>query len=125
MLLVRVQVLEPDAEHKAVRVDYAVSANSINFSDGPELRKEAKIDFMAVAWDKDHKNAGYIQNTVSASLTPEIYQQALRTGISMHQELELKPGKYTLKLGVIDRGSQRVGTIEVPLTIPGAQTAQK
>jgi VWFA-related protein len=125
MLLVRVQVLEPDAEHKAVRVDYAVSANSINFSDGPEQRKEAKIDFMTVAWDKDHKNAGYIQNTVNASFSPEIYQQALRTGIPMHQELELKPGKYTLKLGVIDRGSQRVGTVEVPLTIPSAQTAEK
>jgi VWFA-related protein len=125
MLLIRVQVLAPDAEHKAVRVDYAVNANDVSFSDGPEQRKETKIDFMTVAWDKGHKNAGYIQNTMETSFRPEAYQQALRTGIPMHQELELKPGNYTLKLGVIDRGSQKIGTVEVPLIIPGAQTAQK
>ena len=125
MLLIRVQVLAPDAEHKTVRVDYAVNANDVTFSDGPEQRKETKIDFMAVAWDKDHKNAGYIQNTMETSFRPEAYQQALRTGIPMHQELELKPGNYTLKVGVIDRGSQRVGTVDVPLTVPSAQTAQK
>ena len=108
-----------------MRVDYAVNANDVTFSDGPEQRKETKIDFMAVAWDKDHKNAGYIQNTMETSFRPEAYQQALRTGIPMHQELELKPGNYTLKVGVIDRGSQRVGTVDVPLTVPSAQTAQK
>jgi VWFA-related protein len=125
MLLMRVQVLAPDAEHKAVRVDYAVNANDVTFSDDPQQRKETKIDFMAVAWDKNHKNAGYIQNTMETSFRPEAYQQALQTGIPMHQELELKPGSYTLKIGVIDRGSQKVGTVEVPLIIPGAQTAQK
>jgi VWFA-related protein len=125
MLLIRVQILAPDAEHKAVRVDYAVNANDVGFSDGPEQRKETKIDFMAVAWDKNHKNAGYIQNTMETSFRPEAYQQALRTGIPMHQELELKPGNYTLKLGVIDRGSQKVGTVEVPLIIPNGETAQK
>ena len=80
---------------------------------------------MAVAWDNNHKNAGYIQNTMETSFRPEAYQQALRTGIPMHQELELKPGKYTLKLGVIDRGSQRAGTVELPLTISAAPAAQK
>jgi VWFA-related protein len=124
-LLVRVQVLAPDADHKAVRVDYAVNANDVSFSDGPEQRKGTKIDFMAVAWDNNHKNAGYIQNTMETSFRPEAYQQALRTGIPMHQELELKPGKYTLKLGVIDRGSQRVGTVELPLIISSGQAAQK
>jgi hypothetical protein len=125
VLLMRVQVLLPDAEHKAVRIDYAVSPDGITFTDAPEKHKDTKIDFMAVAWDKDRKDAGYIQNTVDASLPSDVYQQYLRTGIPMHQELELKPGTYTLKLGVIDRGSQGVGTVEVPITVPAAQTAQK
>jgi VWFA-related protein len=124
VLLLRVQVLLPDTEHKTVRIDYAVSPEGITFTDGPEQHKETKIDFLAVAWDKDRKDAGYIQNTVNASLPPDVYQNALRTGIPMHQELDLKPGTYTLKLGVIDRGSQKVGTVEVPITIPGSQTAQ-
>ena len=123
MLLIRVQVLLPDAEHKAVRIDYAVSADGITFTDGADQHKEANIDFMAVGWDKDRKNAGYIQNTVAASLPLADYQKILRTGIPMHQELELKPGSYTLKLGVIDRGSQKVGTVEIPIAIRASDGA--
>jgi VWFA-related protein len=117
MLLIRVQVLLPDADHKALRIDYAVSPDGVTFTDGADQHKEINIDFMAVAWDKDRKDAGYIQNTIEASLQAAEYKKELRTGIPMHQELELKPGSYTLKLGVIDRGSQKVGTVEVPITI--------
>lgn len=120
MLLMKVQVLTPDAEHPAVRIDYALSPDGITFTDGADGHKQTKIDFMAVAWDHDRKDAGYVQNTVDASLPADEYRKALRTGIPMHQELALKPGNYTLKLGIIDRGSQKIGTVEVPITIPVA-----
>jgi hypothetical protein len=42
----------------------------------------------------------------------------MKTGIPLHQELDLKPGTYMLRLGVIDRGSQRIGTVDVPVTVP-------
>jgi len=120
MLLMKVQVMAPDSDHPAVRIDYALSPDGITFSDGADGKKETKIDFMAVAWDHDRKDAGYVQNTVDASLPADEYRKALRTGILMHQELALKPGNYTLKLGVIDRGSQKIGTVEAPITIPVA-----
>lgn len=41
----------------------------------------------------------------------------LTSGIPAHQELELKPGKYRLRLGVIDRATNKIGTLDVPLTI--------
>ncbi len=42
-----------------------------------------------------------------------------------HLDLEMKPGKYVLRLGAIDRNSQRIGTVDVPIRIPGPETAQK
>jgi len=40
--------------------------------------------------------------------------------LPFHQELDLKPGSYTLRLGVLDRGSQKIGTVDVPLTVGGS-----
>jgi hypothetical protein len=40
-----------------------------------------------------------------------------RTGLPMHQELVLMPGTYDLRVGVLDRASQRIGTINVPLVV--------
>jgi len=42
----------------------------------------------------------------------------MRTGLPFHQELDLKPGTYTLRLGALDRGNQKIGTVNVPITVP-------
>lgn len=41
----------------------------------------------------------------------------LQSGIPAHQELELKPGNYRLRLGVIDRLTNKIGMLNVPLTV--------
>ncbi len=117
MILLRVQVLPPDADHKRTRIDYAVDANDVSFSETPEHRKRAVLDFMTAAWSPDHKLAGQVADTMETEIRPEVFQQAVKTGLPMHQELDLKPGSYTLRLGVIDRATQRVGTVDVPLTV--------
>ncbi len=125
MLLLRVQVLPPDQEHKAVRIDYAVEAQDIAFADASDKRKHADIDFMATAWDKTNQDAAHVTDTMQATIRPELFDQVLKTGLPMHQELDVKPGSYLLRLGVIDRGSQKIGTVDVPLTIPGGKTGKK
>jgi len=46
-------------------------------------------------------------------------------GVPAKQDLTLKPGVYNLRLGVMDRVSQQIGTLDVPLVIPDRATAQK
>lgn len=124
MLLIKAQVLPPDREHKMVRIDYAVDSHDISFSDTPDQKKHAAVDFMSVAWDKDFKDAGYSTDTVEADFLPAVFQQIMQTGFPAHQELELKPGNYKLRLGVLDRGSQKIGTVDVALTVPAIEAAQ-
>jgi len=119
MIYLKAQVLPPDAEHKTVRIDYAVNAHDLVFADGNDQRKYASIDFVATAWDKDSKLVTHTADTMNATLRPEIYDQVMKTGLPFHQELNLKPGKYLLRLGVLDRGSQKIGTMDVPLMITG------
>jgi hypothetical protein len=117
-LLMKVQVLPPSAEHKSVTIDFAISPSDLAFSDGDEQRKIATVDFMAVALDKKLKECGITTNTVDAHMRPETYQNIFKTGFPGHLELELKPGKYVIRLGAIDRNTQKIGTVDVPLEVP-------
>ncbi len=125
MLLVKAQVLLPDSEHKTVRIDYAVDSNDISFAEATDQKKHAAVDFMSVAWDGDFKSAGYATDTVEADFLPAVYKQIMQTGFPAHQELNLKPGTYKLRLGVIDRGSQKIGTVDVPITVSATESATK
>jgi len=123
-LLFKAQVLPPAADRKSVSIDFAVSPSSLTLVDSPDQRKNATVDFMAVALDKNLKESGIASNTVAAAMRPETYQQVLKTGFPGHLDLEVKPGKYLLRLGVIDRNSEKIGTLDVPLDVSN-QSAQK
>jgi hypothetical protein len=112
-LLLEVKVIPPEAEGKTVSIDFAVSPSNRFFEDGADGRKNTTLDFMAVALDKSLKEAGLATNTITR---PETYQQVLKTGFPGHLELNVKSGNYVLRLGVIDRNSGEIGTLDVPLS---------
>jgi VWFA-related protein len=121
MVLLKVQVLPPDATHKTVRVDYAINPQDVIFADTPDKLKHVALDLMAVAWDKDGKSGGESSDKIDSSVSLSSYQNAMRSYIPGHQELEVRPGAYTLRLGVVDRNSRRIGTVDVPLTVTAEQ----
>jgi VWFA-related protein len=123
-LLLRVQVLPPDAKKSAVQIDYGVFAPDISFTESADQIKHAKIEFVAVAWDKKNASAGSTSQTMDLALKPASYQAALEHGLSAHLELELKPGTYQLRLGVLDYGSGKIGTLNVPISIPESSAAK-
>jgi len=125
MVLLKVQVLPPDATHKAVRIDYAINPHDVTFLDTEENAKRVMLDLMAVAWDKDGNAKGQDSGRIDATVPINVYEDVMRSHISAHQELEVKAGTYTLRLGVVDRTSRRIGTLDVPLTIPDSQAPTK
>jgi hypothetical protein len=118
MLLLRVQVLPPDTKKDAIKIDYGVYAPDITFHDSEDHYKHAKLEFVAVAWDKKNAAAGSASQTMDLGMKPSTYQATLEHGVPAHLELALKPGTYKLRLGVLDYGSGKIGTLEVPLWIP-------
>jgi VWFA-related protein len=117
MLLVTLRVAPPDTSSKAVRIDYSIDLSGINFNDTTDNRKRAILDCMAVALDGNGNIAGQIANTMDATLQPEEFLAFQRTGLPAHQELVLPPGTYELRVGVLDRASRRIGTVNLPLVV--------
>ena len=122
-LLMKVQVLPPNGERKSVSIDFAVVAAGLDFAGVPDQQKNAVVEFSAVALDKNWKQAGAASKTIDVSLQPEAYRRVLLAGFPGHLDLEVKPGRYSLRLGVMDRRNQRIGTLDVPLEVPAEGSA--
>jgi VWFA-related protein len=118
MLLMNAKIVPPAPGNKSLRIDYGIDLGGVAFQDAPDQKKRAILDCMTVALDKDGTVVGQVANTVDASLGPQDLQVFQRTGLPFRQEMVLPPGTYDLRLGVIDRASQKIGTLNVPIVIP-------
>ena len=72
---------------------------------------------MAVAFDKDGKEVAHASDTLDGAIPQAAYDAVMKQGLPANQEIELKPGTYNLRLGVMDRATQQIGTVDVPLEI--------
>jgi VWFA-related protein len=125
MVFFTAQVLPPDDNHKDVRITYIVNPNSVTFEDVPEQKKHIVLDCIAIAYDKEGKEVAHAADTLDGSIPTSAYETVMTHGVPAKQELTLKPGVYNLRLGVMDRVSQQIGTLDVPLVISELATAQK
>jgi hypothetical protein len=65
------------------------------------------LDLMAVAWNKDGEAAAEDSGKIDTAVPLNVYQDVMRSYLlPSHEELEVKPGTYTLRLGVVDRNKQ-------------------
>jgi len=125
MLFMTASVLPPDATHKNVRIQYVVNPNGVTFTDAPDQRKHLVLDCIAIAYDRDGKEVGHASDTLDGTIKAAAYETVMNNGIPAQQEISLPPGAYNLRLGIMDRSSQQIGTVDVPLVVPGVEAAKK
>jgi hypothetical protein len=76
-----------------------------------------------VAWSAEGKNAGSLMGNFDPKFQKGGFDKIMKTGLQVHQTLPLKSGSYTLRIGVADRKSGVIGTLDVPLTVPATTSA--
>ena len=113
--IMEAKVVPPDTPDEATKIDVFIDVRELALTE-QNGQKTPLVDFVAVAWDGDGRQHGSFSeefHTVSEAQ----YQSLLKTGLRVHQDMRLKPGSYRLRLGVMDRVSGRIGTLDVPLTV--------
>jgi VWFA-related protein len=123
MLLLRVKIAATEGASDNVGIDYGVYAPDLAFTG--DAIKHARLEFVAVAWDRNNKPAANVSQTMDLDLQPETFKKIQNTGVPAHQDLTLKPGDYKLRMGVMDYATGKIGTMEVPVTVHPPQTASK
>ena len=111
------RVVPPDTPDKAVQVDFLVDMHDLAFLQSADHRDQPDIMFVSAAWNSEGKPQGNVVGNYQQILRPAELQVLMKTGLRLQQQLPLKPGSYQLKLGIVDRLSGKIGTIDVPLAI--------
>jgi VWFA-related protein len=97
---------------------FAVPARQIAFTAAPGEVERGAVEFDLAAYDTDGKLINGLSQTVTLPLTADGYRQFLQSPLRYFQQLDLPAGVTFLRIGVRDTVSNRIGTIEIPLTVP-------
>jgi VWFA-related protein len=104
-----------------VRYDilYFLPTRQITFADGPGGTHKCSLAFDVAAYDVYGKRiSGLSQTVTSPPLSAEQYRQFMQKPFQLFQQVDLPPGETFLRVGVLDSVSDKVGTLEIPLTVP-------
>lgn len=112
-------VMPPSEKNKKVVVNFAVDPHTVSFEHRSDGLEHAKVGCVVWAYGKDKEKPTMAKEvTQNAGLKPEVYKQLMSQYFPCKQEIDLKPGTYTLRLAVIDRTTNQIGTANAPITVP-------
>jgi hypothetical protein len=96
---------------------FTLPPSQIDFADAGGGTYSGSVEFDVAAFDSDGNLVTILSQTQKLPLTTEEYQQFIATPFQFFQQLDLPPGQFTLRVGVFDTVSNKLGTLEIPLTV--------
>jgi VWFA-related protein len=125
-LIVKTRVIPPVESRDPAMLDYLVDVTALGLAEDKATPKKKDLDviFAASAYDEAGKLVSSRTWRVKMALTDEDLVSMKRTGLQLHQDYALKPGNYRMRMGVLDRNSGKIGTLDVPVNVPSPEPAK-
>lgn len=103
-----------------VVVNFGVDPHTVAFARRSDDLEHASISCIVWAYAKGKKTDPVRGEggAFDANLKPDEYQQMMKSYFPCQRAVQLKPGDYTLKLGVLDRTTNLMGTTTTSVTVP-------
>jgi hypothetical protein len=113
------QVLPPSETSKKVAVTFHIDPRTLTFEKKDGGMEFAKLSCTVWAYGKDKDKPTMSSGTVTANLSASEYQQMMQQRfLPCNRQLDLKPGTYALRMGVLDRASNKIGTATAQVVVP-------
>ncbi len=97
---------------------FVIPGRQIAFADGPNNTRHASLEFDLAAYDADGKLISSLSQSINLPLTADQAAQLAHSPFRFFQQLDLPSGQLFLRIGILDPASSKIGTLEIPLTIP-------
>jgi VWFA-related protein len=113
------QVQPPSDKSKKVVVTFHIDPRTLAFEHKNDGTEFARLSCTVWAYGKDKDKPIMSSGTVNANLKANEYQQMLQQRfLPCDRQLELKPGTYALRMGVLDRATNKIGTTSAQVVVP-------
>ncbi|HUY80320.1 MAG TPA: VWA domain-containing protein [Acidobacteriaceae bacterium] len=128
MLRLKSKLQMPTKADPNLLLDTTVDPSGVSLSTDSAGVRHGKLLVLLVALNRSDNRKSAMQpdsppqtsGALHLNFTPAQYRSILKTGINFALRLPLKPGSYLLRLGVTDMNNHRLGTLDMPITIPPA-----
>ena len=96
-------------------IDFAILVSDLTFTLAPDQQRQSKVEIALVAYDQAGKPVNSVVKSADISLNPQLYAGFAKTGVPLHEEIDVpNPGAY-LRTGICDVATGRAGTLQVSL----------
>jgi len=106
-----------DKTQNKLVVRFGIDPHTLSFQRGPDDLQHASVS--CVVWAYPPKGDPIrAEGQSNAALKPDEFQKLMASYLPCSRSLVLKPGSYTLRLGVLDNNSNLIGTASTPVNVP-------
>src|SRR5579864_1161111 len=118
-IVFQAQVQPPSEKNKKVVVTFHIDPRTLAFEHKDGGMEFARLSCTVWAYGKDKDKPMMSNSTVNANLKANEYQQMMQQRfLPCDRQLELKPGTYALRMGVLDRATNKIGTASAQVVVP-------
>ena len=99
---------------------YQLGLDAAQMTQTPDGLHHGLLLAMVIAYDQQGRALNSVLNTESLALDPKVYADSLKQGLPFYQELDIPPGDATIRVGIYDVSSGKIGAMEFPLKVESA-----
>jgi VWFA-related protein len=111
-------IVQPSEQTKnKVLVNFGVDPHAISFEKQDDGLQHATVDCAVQAYTEKGKVVKTEASTVNAQLKPETFTRVMETIFPCQDYIDLPPGNYVLRLGVMDHTNGLMGTTNARVTV--------
>jgi VWFA-related protein len=113
------QVQPPSEKSKKVVINFHIDPRTLAFEHKEGGTEFARLSCTVWAYGKDKDKPTMSNGTVNANLKASEYQRVMQQHfLPCDRQLDLKPGTYSLRMGVLDRATNKIGTASAQVVVP-------
>jgi VWFA-related protein len=108
----------PAVKHPTSRymVNFAIDQGDVKLKEEAGGVRTGKLVISMIVYDRYGNIVTRKDHIVALNIKPDIYNVYGKTGIQLRDWVEVPRGQYWLRTGVYDESTNKVGTLEVPLS---------
>ena len=105
-------------------IGYDVDVAPISLTESADGVLHGSATVLAIAYDRDGKALNSVSNTLNITVPTSEYPKFQKLGIQYREQLDLPAKTAWLRAGVFDPTSGRVGSIELPFSVPISRSSR-
>jgi VWFA-related protein len=99
-------------------IDFAIDSSDLRIVPVENGSYRISLIHMIASFDAEGRALTGTSNGIEPELSPEVYKEVLIGGFRVHEEVDVPVAAASLRIGIQDRLTGTIGTVDVPLPVP-------